>query len=84
MAKGSTCPNCGEQTFHKKPGVPVLTCSNCQAIGWPGKSGPLGPGGGKGTTCKICGAKTVRVIATLQGGGAAIRYCYTCSELFIV
>ena len=81
MAKGSTCPNCGEQTFHAKPGNAVLVCSTCGAVGWGGK-GPLPPGGGKGSTCKICGSQTVRTIATLKG--VSIRYCYTCGETHAV
>jgi hypothetical protein len=79
MAKGSSCPNCGEQTFHKDRGAGA--CSKCGADGWIGA--PYPPGGGKGRTCGACGELMLRQIAT-RPSGDEVLHCYHCQSTVIV
>ncbi len=79
MAKGSTCPNCGKQTYQSKENDPVRRCSNCAAIGW--LAVPAGPGGGKGSKCRLCGKSVVRELATI--GGTTVRHCYNCRSTYL-
>lgn len=69
MAKGNSCPNCGETTFHQEG--PTRTCSKCGAVGW--FRSPNGFGGGKGRTCGACGAHTLHSLGRV--GGLEIRHC---------
>ena len=72
MPKGSKCPACGQQTFHKSQAV--HECSKCHAVGW--WIEPDKPGAGKGHGCRLCGNQTCREIATY--GRTSIWHCYTC------
>jgi ribosomal protein L37AE/L43A len=77
MAKGATCPNCGEQTWQKaKQGGRV--CSNCNVRGWLGHEAP-GGGGGAGKTCKLCGTKTL--VRASKEDGFEIRRCTGCGAV---
>lgn len=78
MAKGSTCPNCGNTTFHKEKGV--MVCSSCNAVGW--DTTPGSAGAGKGEACRICRKNTVRVM--FEDGNKKIKFCSTCKSTFII
>lgn len=79
MAKGATCPSCGQQTWQKsKQGGRV--CSNCQVRGWLGNESPTG-GGGPGKECKLCGTKTLQVAD--KEGGIEIRFCSGCGAVVV-
>lgn len=79
MAKGSTCPNCGQQTFHKDKGTG--SCSNCGARGW--IAAPYAPGGGKGKECRACGEFMLRRVGTTPAGDAML-HCYHCLSTVVV
>lgn len=71
MAKGTTCPNCGNQTFAvSKTARGVRECSVCQVVGWFGEPGATG--GGKGATCRTCGSNTLH---TIHKSAPTIRWC---------
>src|SRR5205823_1642599 len=74
MAKGNTCPACGQGTFHKEG--PYYQCSECKAVGWWGE--PEGPGEGSGAECPDCGERKVRRLYTNVRRKFAIQYCYGC------
>jgi hypothetical protein len=70
MAKGATCPNCGEQTWRQnvKGG---RWCSSCHARGWRNDDQLTG-GGGKGRICNSCGAQTLVLVDDRE---PEVRYC---------
>ncbi len=78
MAKGRTCPNCGNTTFHKQKGV--MICSTCDAVGW--DTTPGSAGAGKGETCKLCGKSTVKTVR--KDDKKTIKFCSTCKSTFII
>ncbi|NTU50152.1 MAG: hypothetical protein HGA87_04585 [Desulfobulbaceae bacterium] len=78
MAKGNTCPNCGETKFHKEKGI--MKCSQCGAIGWDTTPNSAGPG--KGEKCKLCTNNTVRTMYT--DDKKTIKFCSTCKSTFIM
>jgi len=80
MAKGNTCPNCGEHKFHKEKGVYI--CSNCNAVGW--DTTPSSPGAGKGSKCNNCDNHTVKPVHTDSERGFTVNFCSTCKSTFIV
>lgn len=69
MAKGKTCPSCGEQTMKSTGGV--KECTSCGAVGF--FKAPKSTGkGGKGVTCKSCQAHQLH---TVFKGKFMIRHC---------
>jgi hypothetical protein len=81
MAKGNTCPACGEPKFKKQGATFQCTNPECRAIGWLGF--PKGVGSGKGTLCPRCDHKTVRKILTDKRLKIKIRFCTRCRALSI-
>lgn len=79
MAKGSTCPNCGAQMWHKGRQGGRL-CKSCGARGWLGGERPTG-GGGKGKACENCQAKKLVMV---DDGKPEIRFCTSCSLVLVL
>jgi hypothetical protein len=79
MAKGSTCPNCGELTFHQEKAVRV--CSSCGAMGW--DKTPGSAGSGKGSVCNLCGGHTVKTVHQDERG-FAVKFCSACGSTFTI
>jgi hypothetical protein len=81
MAKGNTCPHCGNQTFHKEKAVRVCSTPTCKAVGWTVL--PDSPGAGKGSVCRLCSNQTVRQIYERKSK-FTITYCTTCNSVFLL
>ncbi len=75
MARGATCPGCGQLTFFDKGSFDE--CSKCGYIGWSWKKGVAGVGKGKGNKCPNCENQTLHHVHTLKGG-QKIRRCGIC------
>ncbi len=80
MAKGATCPNCGEMTFHDNGSI--SECSQCHAVGWSWRKGISETGRGPGNTCPNCDKLTLHDVGKLKGG-QTIRRCGTCDYSLI-
>lgn len=65
MAKGFTCPSCGEYTFHRST-TGLHECSECGARGWPNEKKPPAGKGGGGKVCQQCGEKTLHGLGSWQ------------------
>ena len=76
MAKGKSCPSCGETKFHDEG--PVRKCSNCGAVGW--WTTPNSAGAGKGSKCGTCDRQTVREV--YSDGSVRVKYCSNCDATF--
>lgn len=79
MAKGNTCPQCGEHKYHEAKGVCV--CSSCGAVGW--DVTPGSPGAGKGSKCNLCESHTVKAVHTDKARNFTVNFCSTCKATFI-
>jgi hypothetical protein len=75
MAKGNTCPACGQPKFKKNKSTFQCTNPKCKAVGWLGF--PKGVGSGTGTVCPRCKHRTRRQILTDKRLGIKIRFCTT-------
>lgn len=69
MAKGETCPNCGESTWHG--GEEMARSCACGAVGWHAKD-KLSGGAGTGKQCPDCNSRTLKKVAK------NIRRCTNC------
>ena len=80
MAKGNTCPSCGELKFHKDGAVRI--CSECGAVGW--EMTPGSKGAGKGSKCILCGNQTAKRVYEDATRKFQVIYCSTCKSTHIL
>lgn len=79
MAKGNTCPECGEQTFHKQGAI--WQCGKCGAVGFVGKPTAEGRGSGKGDYCHNCEGSTLRA---LYEESFTLKHCSSCDAVVVL
>ncbi len=81
MAKGESCPNCGNNKFHmESQGGRV--CSNCQCRGWlPSKEDKPTGGGGKGMKCGHC---TQSTLVKVDDKSPSLRFCTSCRAVALM
>ena len=78
MARGETCPNCGEMKWHQSDRG-GHECSGCGTRGWLAGGPPTG-GGGRGQRCHQCGKLTL--VAADEGGN--LRFCTHCGLVALI
>ncbi len=81
MAKGESCPNCGDNKFHSiTQGGRV--CSKCKCRGWlPSKKDKPTGGGGTGIKCGSCEQRT---LVKVDDQSPALRYCTNCAAVALL
>lgn len=76
MARGSTCPGCGKDTYQNEGSY--RKCSSCGYIGWGWKHIPKDVGSGRGNRCPDCKKLKLHDVV-IVGEQFILRRCTTCN-----